>query len=124
MECHKSECQINYHASSKSMESAGAKAMWSRSVDKHNLRYTIFVGDGDSSTHKAIKNIYGSEHPVEKHECINDVQKSMGSTLWSLILEYKSVSVISSAGSKRKGIKGSRHLTPKLIDQVKFSSCF
>ena len=124
MDAHRPHCQINYHASSNSMESAGAKAMWSRSVEKHNLRYTIFVGDGDSSTHKNIKDIYGQDHPVEKHECITHIQKRMGSQLRSLILAHKSTSVIPSAGGKRTGIKGSRGLTAKMIDQVNISNCF
>ena len=123
MDAHRPHCQINCHASSNSMESAGAKEMWSRSVEKHNLRYTVFVGDGDSSTHKNIKDIYGQDHPLEKHECITHVQKRMGSELRSLILAHKSTSVIPSASGKWKGIKGSRGLTAKMIDQVNISNC-
>ena len=59
MDAHQPHCQINYHASSNSIESAGAKEMWSQSVDKHDLRYTIFVADEDRSTQKNIKDIFG-----------------------------------------------------------------
>ena len=44
------DCQINHQKSSGAMESAGAIKMFADSVKKHNLRYTSYIGDGDSSS--------------------------------------------------------------------------
>jgi hypothetical protein len=32
----------------------GAREIWCRSLEKHNLRYTIYIGDYDSSCHKGL----------------------------------------------------------------------
>ena len=37
------------------MEPEGARRIWSRSIEKHNLRYTDFYGDGDSKGYDAVK---------------------------------------------------------------------
>ena len=39
-------CNINYSGSSDSMETTAAVQMFTRSVEKHNLKYTTFIGDG------------------------------------------------------------------------------
>ena len=46
-------CEINHRGSSGSMEKEGAIEMCVRSVDKHNLKYTTFVGDGDTNSFAA-----------------------------------------------------------------------
>ena len=43
---HASSCEINHEGSSGAMERGGAVEMFTRSIEKHNLRYTIYVGDG------------------------------------------------------------------------------
>ena len=42
---HFDECPINHTGSAASMESTGAVTLWSRSVEKYNLRYTTFIGN-------------------------------------------------------------------------------
>ena len=56
--------------------------MFQRSEEKHSLRYTEFVGDGDSKAHKQLleKGVYGDK-PVTKLECIGHTKKGMGSRL-------------------------------------------
>lgn len=63
-------CYRNHTGSSGSMEAAGLVKIFNRSLDD-NLRYTTFVGDGDSSVETALKTevIYGGD--IEKVDCIN-----------------------------------------------------
>ena len=51
---HCNECLANYSGSSQSIESAGALEIWGRSLEKHQLAYTTYVGDGDSSSFKRL----------------------------------------------------------------------
>ena len=46
---HEPFCQINHRGSSGSMERDGALQMFLRSIDKNNLKYTEYIGDGDSN---------------------------------------------------------------------------
>ena len=50
-EAHDQHCMRNHFGSAKSMEPDGAEILWERSVAENNLRYTSFVGDGDSSSY-------------------------------------------------------------------------
>lgn len=45
---HKNKCMKNYEGSSGDMEAAIAVKLFSRSLYK-NIRYTVFISDGDSS---------------------------------------------------------------------------
>ncbi|XP_014676758.1 PREDICTED: uncharacterized protein LOC106816647, partial [Priapulus caudatus] len=49
------DCHLNHFGSAGSMEAQGAKILWERSVEKYGLRYTTFVGDGDSSAFSMIE---------------------------------------------------------------------
>ena len=51
---HTQSCPINYIGSSNAMEMEGAKRIWSRSVEKNNMRYVRMLGDGDSKAYKAV----------------------------------------------------------------------
>ena len=59
--------------------------MFCRSVEKHNLRYTVCISDGDTSSFsevkKALYNKFQNDYPVKKEDCIGHVQKIMGSAL-------------------------------------------
>ena len=46
---HADQCEINHFGSSGDMKSKGAIAIFKRSIKKRRLKYTHFVGDGDSS---------------------------------------------------------------------------
>ena len=99
---HSEECKINFDGSSGAMESEGALKMFRRSIEKHKLRYTTLIGDGDSKTHKAIcdEKIY----EVNKLECVGHIQKRMGTGLRKL--------------KKEKKLGGKGKLTDVLIDSM------
>ena len=48
------KCTINNKGSAGSMESAGAVAIFKRSVRKHKLRYKYYIGDGDSRSFSKV----------------------------------------------------------------------
>ena len=47
-------CNINHTTSSGSMEAVGAKEIYRRTIDKHKLMYSQYLGDGDTSSFKEI----------------------------------------------------------------------
>ena len=77
------ECDINFTGSSPAMEAEGAVKVWSRSIEKHNVRYKWMVSDGDSKAFNAVQNIY-DDCVVEKLDCMGHVQKRMGKYLLNL----------------------------------------
>ena len=58
----------------------------------------LSVGDTKTFDHLCNLNIYGDDYPLSKEECINHVQKRMGTALRSKRLDY----------SKRKITLGGR----------------
>lgn len=112
---------INYYASSNSMEAYGAREIWCRSLAKHNSRYTIYIGDGDSSSHKGIVEArpYGDTE-VKKSDYAGHAQKRMGTVLRKLVTKYKWKQVISTGEetTETKGISGKGGLTKKDIDKI------
>ena len=85
-EGHKKKCECNYKGSSNGMEIAGVKAIWLRSIEDLKLRYTTFIGDGDSKTFASLTELkpYGNDVEIIKHECVGHVQKRMGTALRNL----------------------------------------
>ena len=73
------------------MEVNGAKRIFSRSIEKHGLRYTQYLGDGDSKSFSSVKNIY-SNAEVEKLECVGHIQKRVGNRLREL--EKKTLKIL------------------------------
>ena len=67
------------------MEIAGMKAIWLHSVNL-KLRYTTFIGDGDSKILTCLTelNTYDEDVEIVKHECVGQVQKRMGTALQKL----------------------------------------
>ena len=65
------------------MEPEGARRIWNSSIEKHNLRYTDFYGDGDSNRYDAVKNVYQGVL-INKLECGDHVQKRVGNRLRNL----------------------------------------
>ena len=104
----KHECLANFDGPSTSMETAAAKAIWSRSVATHNLRYTSILCDGDNKTLQTLNElkVYGDSLQISKLECVNHIHKRMGTGLRNLV-------------KKLCHITGGRGgLTNKLIDQL------
>lgn len=92
---HVGTCQKHFDGKSGSMEPVGAERIWGRSQDK-GFRYVSFIGDGDSSSYKTVCNMQGGKGPysdaginVVKEECINHVQKRMGTRLRKLKEQLK-----------------------------------
>ena len=100
-ESHKLNCRLNYSGSAPSMEPAGAKRIFERSIEKRGVRYMSFYGDGDSKAYKEVENVYGEEK-VTKYECIGHYQKRVGNRLRKL----------------KKREKGLRELTEAIIDKL------
>lgn len=84
-EGHQHLCEANYLGSSGSMNASGLLAIFKRSDENYSVRYTEFLGDGDSKGHKLIvqEAVYGDKE-VKKLECVGHVQKRLGSRLRSL----------------------------------------
>ena len=75
---------INHHGSADAMEKDSAVEIFCRSAQKHNLRYTVYVGEDTSSfgeVKEALYNKFQNEYPVKKEDCIGHIQKGMGSAL-------------------------------------------
>ena len=67
------------------MEATGIVKMFKWSVRIYNLRYTTYIGDGDTKTHQEI--LQADPYPgviVSKAECIGHMQKCVGSPLRAL----------------------------------------
>ena len=58
------------------MEMEGAKILWERAVDRHNIRYKQMVSDGDGKAFSALEDTY-DEVKVEIMDCVGHVQTRM-----------------------------------------------
>ena len=109
------KCNKNYTGSSPGMEVDGVRRIFRRSVATRKLRYTHYIGDGDSKTFEAIsqERPYGDNIQISKLECVGHVQKRVGNNLRKL----KAV-----CGNDRladgKTIGGKGRLSSKEIDQL------
>ena len=64
---HAANCPKNFEGSNGgAMEVACAERLWSRSIEKHKLRYTTILCGGDSKAYEAVKGVYGPDIKVEK----------------------------------------------------------
>ena len=112
---HSDSCSVNHHQSSEAMEKEAATLMFMRSIEKHNLKYTTYVGDGDSSSYgvvsEALSKEYGSSYLVCKEDCVGHIQKRMGTNLRRLKLRAKG-KTLADGGT----IGGRKRLTDSVID--------
>ena len=92
--------------SAESMEKEAAVEMFKRSIPLYNLKYTTYVGDGDSSSYgevcDAMFKKYGDEYIVVKEDCVGHIQKRMGTNLRTL----------------KKNSKGKNYLMDSLLEGV------
>ena len=93
---HRSVCLKNHIGSSGAMEAEGLKQIFKRSKEKYGVRYTTYLGDGDSSSFLKVQEckLYGEECEISKWECVGHVQKRMGSRLRKLKNEHKGKKLI------------------------------
>lgn len=82
---HPAKCTKTHDGSSGSMESKIACDIFGRSIDRYKLRYTRYIGDGDTNSFKTVAQSrpYGDTQIV-KIECVGHVQKRMGTRLRNL----------------------------------------
>ena len=81
-------------------------------MEKYNLRYNPFIGDGDSSSYTAVdrERPYGPCFLVAKEECVNHVTKRMGSNLRALVQDFKG-----KKPSDGKGLSGRKNFYGRSI---------
>ena len=81
----------NHTGSSSSMESCGALNVFQRSVERYNLKYEYYPGDGDSSSFQSVEEAkpYGTDFTIKKLECIGHIQKRVGGRLRKLRAEWQ-----------------------------------
>ena len=75
-ESHAASCEINHYDSSEEMEAVAAIEIFGRRIEKRQLKYTTFVGDGDSSSFGGVKDAmekkYSGDYVVQKEECVGN----------------------------------------------------
>ena len=91
--------------------------MLPRSIDKHNMRYTVYVGDGDKFVRRcknAVEAKFGdTTYPIEKEGFIGHFQKRMGAALRA----YKN-NIHGKILADLKGACGTGRLTDGVIDRI------
>lgn len=85
-------------------------------MEKRKLRYAVFIGDGDSSSFKAVQDAqpYGPEFQVMKSDCVGHIQKMMGTSLRKLVTDKRDVEVVR---GERKGVSGHGRITKVLMNK-------
>ena len=96
------DCTINHTGSAGSMEAAGVINIFKRSVETKKLRYTRYLGDGDSKSFK---------HIVQSNIYPGHVQKRVGYRLRTYKSDYKSTLL-----SDHKKLSGAGRLTNKVLN--------
>ena len=111
-ELHRDNCDINHTGSSGSMEVEAAKVMWTRSMNLLDAQYTSILGDGDAAVMSALNSLqpYGADIAIEKHECINHMEKRMYKGLEKIVKET-STKGKDTRGTKGKGTCGAKPKT-------------
>ena len=105
-------CSTNHEGSSGAMEAAGAKVIFHRSVKRNSLRYTEYLGDGDTSSYLEVNLSKPYGHiDIRKLECVGHVQKRLGTRCRSLRDSLKKQKL-----SDGKSISGRGKLTEKAIN--------
>ncbi|GFW15855.1 uncharacterized protein TNCV_4431291 [Trichonephila clavipes] len=104
---HKTSCRKNYSGSAGKMEADG--------MLRNILKYSNYIGDGDTKTFNALSKNKpsGDDHLIQKIECVGHVQKRMGTRLIKLKLVYGKKKL-----SDGKTIGGKGRLTDSLIDKL------
>lgn len=120
---HAGKCQMNFTRLSGAMEAEWAVRIWGRSEQK-GYRYVTFLGDGDTASHKAVCSMNEGKGPYEdttvtKEECINHIQKQMGTRLRKLKDELKEEKTTKSGKIiKRSLVSGKHKLTDRCLPKV------
>ncbi|GFV85134.1 uncharacterized protein TNCV_4171871 [Trichonephila clavipes] len=97
------------------MEVDGMLRIFNRSEKLHNLKYSNYIGDGDTKTFNALseKKPCGDDHLIQKIECVGHVQNRMGTRHRKLKLVYSKKKL-----SDGKTISSKGRLTDSLNDKL------
>ncbi|GFX97904.1 uncharacterized protein TNCV_4905551 [Trichonephila clavipes] len=108
-------CKKNFNGYSGRMEVDRALSIFQRSVQRYDVRYTKYLGDGDSKAFdNIVKNeVYGDNCTITKLECIGHVMKRMGSRLRRFKAKIRGQKL-----SDGKALCGKNRLTEASIDQL------
>lgn len=109
------DCKLNHTGSAGSMEGVGATNIFKRSEASRDLRYTEYLGDGDTSAYQKVVDSkpYGDDTVVNKLECIGHIQKRIGGRLRKLKTSYRGQKLIDG-----KTISGKGRLTDTIINRL------
>ena len=108
------ECSINHVGSAGSIEASGLKGFFMTSVETNKLRYTNYIGDGESKSYNDIFQADPYEGTgVNKLECIGHIQKHVGTRLRKL--KSANTKTVLSDGKK---LSGERRLTENFINKL------
>ncbi|KAH9366722.1 hypothetical protein HPB48_008777 [Haemaphysalis longicornis] len=101
-------CQKNTDKKAGEMEVLAGLTLFQRSLEKHGLRYTTVLSDGDSRMYLALleSNVYGYIK-IQKENCVNHVEKHMGTSLRTAIGNHR--------GSRSESLGGKGKLTGDLV---------
>lgn len=109
------ECPINHDGSAGKMEPDGIVEMFRRSEANYGVRYSIYIGDGDTKTFRQLLDSrpYGPDFTIRKKECVGHVQKRLGTRLRKKKTELKSTKLADGGTFGGKG-----RMTANLIDTL------
>ena len=115
MKKHGLQCTANHQGSAASMECCGLQDIFNRSERKYNVKYTEYIGDGDTKSFKAVHDSmpYGPHVDIKKVECVGHVQKRMGTRLRNMKKKLSGKKL-----ADGKGIGGAGRLTDAVIDKL------
>eukprot|EP00112_Aurelia_sp_Birch-Aquarium-sp1_P002811 Seg1311.5 transcript_id=Seg1311.5/GoldUCD/mRNA.D3Y31 product="hypothetical protein" protein_id=Seg1311.5/GoldUCD/D3Y31 len=110
-EKHAANCPKNFTGSSNAMEVECALRLWNRSEERHKLRYTTMLCDGDSKAFDAVLAAvpYGPDVKIEKEDCVNHVSKRMGTALRNIVATSK---------AQKDSISGKGKLTQEKMTKI------
>ena len=93
-----------------------AVILFSQSIMKNNLRYTSYIGDGDTSSFTDVASSKPYDNiSIEKLECVGHVQKRMGTRLHNLRQSQKGKKLID-IKLVQISLSGKGNLTDKAIN--------
>ena len=87
------------------MEYNGALSLFRRSINKYNLIYKTYIGDGDIKSYSVVPKYipYGPSIFIEKQECTSHITKRLGTGLQALVKSCKRQRLSDGKGIGGKG---------------------
>ena len=76
----------NFSGSAGLMDPIGVQKIYARSMVSRKLRYTSYIGDGDTKSYSSVvkEQPYRHNTQIEKLECVGHVQKRLGNAIKQL----------------------------------------